>query len=145
MSGKKSINRVLGFDFGVLRIGIAIGQRLTGNASPLCIIKSNNGAPDWDQIKSLIDEWQPDALVVGRPLTMDGEEQEITARAVKFGKRLHGRFGLPVIYVDERLSSYEAENRLADLPSGSAKRKMGIDDAAAALIVETWLADYPEN
>ena len=85
---------LMGFDFGTRSIGIATGQEITGTASPLTSLKANDGIPDWSQLEKLLKEWQPDLLVVGLPLNMDGTEQEMTVRARKFGQRLHGRFGL---------------------------------------------------
>ena len=84
---------LMGFDFGTRSIGIATGQEVTGTASPLTSLKANEGIPDWVQLEKLLKEWQPDLLIVGLPLNMDGTEQEMTVRAGKFGQRLHGRFG----------------------------------------------------
>ena len=85
-----SSRSIMGFDYGTKSIGVAIGQELTGTAQPLRAIKANDGIPNWDDIDKLLKEWQPDLLVVGLPLNMDGTEQEITVRARKFGNRLHG-------------------------------------------------------
>ena len=91
-----SSRSIMGFDYGTKSIGVAIGQELTGSARPLRSLKANDGIPNWEEIEKLIKEWQPDLLIVGLPLNMDGTDQEITVRARKFGNRLHGRFGKPV-------------------------------------------------
>ena len=88
-----SSRSIMGFDYGTKSIGVAIGQELTGTAQPLRSLKANDGIPNWDEIEKLLKEWQPDLLIVGLPLNMDGTDQEITLRARKFGNRLHGRFG----------------------------------------------------
>jgi len=111
---------LLCFDYGERRIGVAVGQTLTGTATPLETLPARDGNPDWDRVATLVAEWQPDALVVGLPLNMDDTEQELTARARRFGNRLHGRLGLTVHFADERLSTREARDRerQADLVAG---------------------------
>ena len=134
--------RVLGFDYGTRQIGVAVGQTLTGNARPLKELRARDGTPDWEQIAALLKEWQPDALIVGLPLNMDGSPSEMSARAEKFARRLHGRFQLPVHCIDERLSTFEAKQTLRD--SGrrapTSYRDNPVDSLAAALLLETWLA-----
>ena len=82
----------MGFDFGTQRIGIAIGQRLTNSAEALDPIKAKDGIPNWDALQKIIDEWQPHAFVVGLPLNMDGSASDMSRRALKFAKRLEGRY-----------------------------------------------------
>ena len=114
-TGQKEHPRVvLGFDFGEKRIGVAVGQELTGTARGITTLTSKNRQPDWEAISRLIEEWRPDLLVVGHPLHMDGSEQPLTHLAYRFGNRLSGRYNLPVERVDERLSSYEAELELSE-------------------------------
>lgn len=135
------IQTFLGFDYGLQRIGIAIGQSLTANASPLTTIACNNRQPDWNEVEAILNEWKPAALIVGLPTHMDGEAHEMTAAAKKFANRLHGRFGLPVHMVDERLSSQKAEDFLKqERQQGRKKRtqKADIDKLAAAIILQTW-------
>ena len=97
---------IMAFDFGTKSIGSAIGQEITGTASPLKAFKANDGIPNWDDIEKQIKEWQPDLLVVGLPTDLHGKDLEtITPRAKKFAKRLQGRYGLPVELHDERLST----------------------------------------
>lgn len=125
---------LLGFDFGTRRIGVAIGQRITGTARALTTLTARDGQPDWAQVEQLIATWQPDALVVGLPLQLDGTRSEITAAAERFARRLHGRFRLPVHLQDERLSSYTAEQ----LTEGPRTRD-NLDAAAARIILQDWL------
>jgi putative holliday junction resolvase len=135
---------VLAFDFGTQRIGVAIGQSITGTASPLAALKANDGIPNWEHIATLIAEWQPHQLLVGLPLNMDGSDSEISTRAKKFANRLHGRFGLPVEMWDERLSSFEARGEMRARGSKSYKEtdfKDGrVDSLSACLILEGWFA-----
>jgi putative Holliday junction resolvase len=128
----KPLNLVC-FDYGEKRIGIAVGQDLTSTATPLETVAVRNGRPDWQRIAEIIEGWRPGALVVGRPLNMDGTRQPMTDAADRFARRLEGRFHLPVHRADERLSSYEARHRL--------RRERDLDATAAQVILETWLAD----
>lgn len=134
--------RYLGFDFGLRRIGVAIGQTLTGTATPLKTLDAEHGQPDWNEINALVAEWQPAALVVGVPLHMDGSEQPLTAASRKFARRLHERCRLPVHEADERMSSRQAE---AEIRAGrrdgsrSRARRGEVDRMAAGLILEHWM------
>jgi putative Holliday junction resolvase len=120
-------------------IGIAVGQELTGTANPLTAINARDGIPDWEQIASLLQEWQPDLLVVGLPLNMDGTEQEMTAAARRFGNRLHGRFGLPVEWQDERLTTYEALDQMGIRSKMDSRQRSDVDQLSAQLILQSWL------
>lgn len=132
---------LLGFDFGEKRIGIAVGQSLTGSVTPLKTLSAINQKPDWEGISALIEEWRPDLLILGLPLHMDGSEQEITQRVKRFGNQLKGRYNLPVEWVDERLSSHEAEQMLRE--QGKKRSNKGdIDKLAAALILKSWLEQH---
>ncbi|MDD3786726.1 MAG: Holliday junction resolvase RuvX [Hydrogenophaga sp.] len=126
---------LLGFDYGTKRIGVAVGQTLTGSARPLTIVRARDGKPDWEAISRLISEWQPAALVIGLPVHMDGTEHERTTRAQRFGNQLAGRYNLPVHRVDERLTSYEAELDLRAQGKGGE----ALDAVAAQLILQSWL------
>ena len=148
MPNSESIKTVLGFDFGMKKIGVAVGQSLTGTAQPVATLKAQDGAPQWSQIQTLIDEWRPQMLVIGLPVHMDGSEQDLTKSAKRFGNRLNGRFKLPVDWVDERLTSYQAENELADLKKSSHNDKLSVDSVSAQLIVEQYFEQRrksPEN
>ncbi|MCL1126548.1 Holliday junction resolvase RuvX [Shewanella surugensis] len=129
---------VLGFDFGTKSIGIAIGQELTASARPLGSIKAEDGIPRWEQIGALIQEWQPDFIVVGLPLNMDGTEQELTKRARKFGNRIRGRFEINVEYQDERLTTADAKARLFEMGGYKALSKGQVDAMSAVLIIESY-------
>ena len=124
---------VIGFDFGTSWIGVAVGQTLTRQATPLPAIKNN----DWKAITRLLEEWQPQQLVVGLPLSMDGEKQEMTARMQRFGRQLQGRFNIDTSMVDERLTTREAYQ--IAIEQKQHKRKTELDSMAAALITESWL------
>jgi len=132
---------LLGFDFGTKRIGVAVGQELTGTANALTTLQARDGRPDWDALAALIEQWQPDALVVGLPLNMDGTEHEVTVAARRFGERLRGRYNLPVFYCDERLSSIAAEQTLAGsaLSRRKRQRREMVDQVAAQIILQAWL------
>lgn len=109
---KKEHKKILGFDFGMKYIGVAFGQSLTKTATPIAALRAKDGIPDWNEIKDIIDKWQPDAIVAGIPVNMDGTEQQITFCAKKFANRLQEKFKLPVYRVDERLSTWEAKSKL---------------------------------
>lgn len=127
---------LLGFDYGRKRIGIALGQSVTRTASPLETLAARDGKPDWSDIERLVEAWQPAALIVGLPYALDGSEQDITAEARRFARRLEGRFRLPVHLVDERLTSREAEHIIKTQPG---KDSSDIDQVAAQIILQTWL------
>lgn len=122
---------VLGFDFGLKRIGVAVGQTITQTAAPEAIVSSKDGKPDWEHITRLFEKWQPTAIVVGLPFRLDGSEQPLTQPARKFGQRLSGRYHCPVYYIEEQLSSIEAESRQL--------KRQHIDDHAAQIILQNWL------
>jgi len=124
---------LMGFDYGARRVGIAVGQTVTGSASPLTILQQPASAEFWRQLDRLMTEWRPDALIVGQPLHADGSSGAITQAAAAFGEQLHARYGLPVIGVDERLTSWEADQVAREVP---ASRR---DAVAASLILMTYL------
>jgi putative Holliday junction resolvase len=135
---------VLGFDVGSRLTGVAIGNRLTATARALTTVPVHDDGPDWARLDALRREWQPDTLVVGLPLTLDGTEQPASRRARDFGARLQQRYDLPVIFVDERHSSQEAARRFAAGRAAGLRRRRdaaGIDAEAAAVILEHWLAE----
>ena len=127
---------LLAFDFGLRRIGVAVGQTQTRSANPIETVAVKREHPDWQAIAKLIGIWTPDALVVGMPLNMDGSEQDMTLRARRFGRQLKGRFGLPVHLVDERLTTREAKNRL----HREGRAGEVADPVAAQVILEDWLS-----
>ena len=95
---------LLGFDYGTAKIGIAVGQSITGTATPLITLRAVRQHPDWQRIGDLILSWQPSALVVGLPCDIDGSETELSGSAKRFARRLEGRYHLPVHMIDERLT-----------------------------------------
>lgn len=130
--------RFLAFDFGLKKIGVAIGDSLIRQARPLAIIKSEVKQQRFAQIEALLSEWEPDQLVVGLPLTLAGEEQEASARARRFANQLHGRYGLPVVLVGEQYSSMEAQDLIRQhqqFDAKSARRFATEDDAVAAAVI----------
>lgn len=135
--------RLMAFDYGTQRIGLAVGQRLTGTAEELAPIKAKDGVPNWQQLESLIKEWQPDAFVVGLPLNMDGSESEMSRRASKFARRLEGRFGKPSFMQDERLSSYEAKGQVIAQGGSRDFGRHSVDGLAAVIILESFMAHWP--
>lgn len=138
----RSAGRVIAFDWGLKRIGVAVGNTLLATCEPLCVLKARDGVPSWDAIAELFKEWQPELLIVGDPLNMDDSVAEITRRARRFSRQLEGRFNLPVSLVDERLTSREARIQLEDqgLPYHGA-----VDAHAAQLILQTWLLEQAEG
>ncbi|MCB1616221.1 MAG: Holliday junction resolvase RuvX [Pseudomonadales bacterium] len=133
---------VLCFDFGTRQIGVAIGQTVTGTASPLGVIKNHRQTINWDAITQAINEWKPSLLIVGLPLNMDGSKSDFCAQAERFSRQLNGRYGVPVELADERLSTFEAKSREA---STGRHRKAGyasdpVDSLAAHCILESWLS-----
>lgn len=130
--------KVLAFDFGTQRIGVAYGQSLTRTAQPLDTLRARDGVPDWTQLEALVERWQPDVFVIGLPYNMDDSESELLRRARRFGGRLEGRLHRPCFGIDERLTSFEARGEIMRGQSAG-----GVDSIAARLILETWFAGLP--
>lgn len=122
------VDIVLGFDFGIKRIGIAMGNTLTGHAQPLRVVSAIDNATRFQIIGELIAQWQPARLIVGEPRHPDGAEHDMTLRSRRFANQLHGRFNLPVELVDERYSSAVIASKRGDV----------IDDKAAAIILQQY-------
>ncbi|WP_026377446.1 Holliday junction resolvase RuvX [Aestuariibacter salexigens] len=129
---------VLTFDFGMKSIGVAVGQEITGTASPLEAIKARDGIPDWDIIQRLVDEWSPQLMLVGLPLNMDGSWQPLTYAAKKFANRLHAKFKRPIDTCDERLTTVDAKATLFEQGGYKKLSKGKVDSASACLIFESW-------
>ncbi len=129
---------VLGFDFGLARIGVAVGETELCMAQALTVIAGENDALRFAAIAKLLAEWQPASLVVGLPTHADGAEHAMTARCRRFANQLNGRFGLPVELIDERLTSVEADLLLREAGHGWKKRKQLLDAVAAQRILQTW-------
>ena len=135
-----AVQTLLAFDFGVKRIGVAIGNTLVRAARPLTTIDAGSNAERFSAISALISEWCADAVIVGRALHPDGADSEMTARCERFGRQLEGRFGLPVKFVDERYTSAMAESAL-----GTSKHDQKAVDAMAAAIILQAFFDEPGN
>ena len=137
---------VLGFDYGRRKIGIAVGQTSTGFAEGIATIPASSPTGPWLKIRKLIAEWQPDALVVGLPLALDGSEPKFAGCARKFGGQLHHRFGLPVDFVDETLTTDFADAIIRETTAPGkriTKRRTSVrDQLAAELILKSYLHDY---
>ncbi|HBN53690.1 MAG TPA: Holliday junction resolvase RuvX [Stenotrophomonas sp.] len=134
---------VLGFDVGSRRIGVAIGSAFSVGARALAMIDVRADGPDWVALDRLHKEWRPHGLIVGDPLTLDGEDQPNRRRAQAFARQLLQRYRLPVLLVDERSSSVEAARRFATERAEGRKRRRdaaSLDAVAAAVIIERWLS-----
>lgn len=131
-------NTLIGFDFGLRFIGVAVGQSFTRTASPLTTISARDGTPQWSDIDKIIKTWEPDAIVVGIPLNMDGTEQPITAAAKHFIQLLEERYHLPVLGMDERLSTKEAKDALFQAKGYKGLTRKAVNEVAAQLILESW-------
>lgn len=134
---------VLGFDFGMKHIGVAVGQSITGSATPVATLAARDGIPDWEDITQLIERWQPKGLVVGVPFHLDGSTQLMTFCARRFIHRLDKRFGLPVHEVDEQLTSWEAKHRGWLKPTAYKQKRIEQERHAyaAAILVEQWMSE----
>lgn len=142
---------VLCFDFGLRRIGTAIGQATTRTANSLETVSNgqNTGqAPDWNTIEKLVKTWKPSQFLVGLPLDTEGNETDMSKLARRFGAELEQRFSRPCAFHDERFSSQAAaESFVAQRASGNARRKDAkkLDSVAAQLILQNWLQSLPAN
>ncbi len=134
---------VLSFDYGLRRIGVAVGNTLTGTAEVLTTVGAQDGEPDWIAIGRCVADWRPAAMVVGVPYNMAGHDAAITTAALRFADDLGERFGIEVHRVDERLSSREAEDDLRERRRSGAKtrrvRRGEVDREAARLLLLQWL------
>ena len=136
---------VLGFDFGLNRTGVAVGNTLTGLATPQTVLYAQNNQPDWQGIERLIQLWRPKILVVGMPRKLDGSDSSMQETILKFCRELEKRTALPVQTANEQLSSREAEQVLKSARQAGRKRKIRkeeIDQLAAAIILENWMQEH---
>ncbi len=136
----RTMNTLMCFDFGTRRIGVAVGRQLLGTASELAPLAAKDGIVHWPELEKRVQEWQPDAFVVGLPLNMDGTANEMSLRARKFARRLEGRFGKPCFMMDERLSSFEAKGLVMRRGGDRDFGRNSVDGLAACLILESWFA-----
>jgi putative holliday junction resolvase len=129
---------VLAFDFGEKRIGVAVGETMLSTAHALITICAETNEMRFTEIEKLLKEWQPSLLIVGLPTYLDGTEHALTKLAKKFAQRLEGRFNLPVMMMDERLSSFEASQHLSNKSIKSRDQKAIIDAVAAQVILQSF-------
>ena len=132
---------MLAFDFGTKSIGVAYGQGLTGSGEELAPLRARDGVPEWRQVEALIATWQPRTLLVGLPLNMDGSEGELARLARKFSRKLEGRFNLPAVMVDERLTTRSAKQEAYDRGHRGNFAQRPIDSIAARLLLEAYFAE----
>ena len=123
---------IMGFDFGMKRIGVAVGQKVTQTASGLTVVQACDGIPRWEYLDKIVLDWQPEKFIVGLPLNMDGSKSEMSQKAHKFSRRMSSRYNIPSEMFDERLTSFEAREH---------EEKTHIDAIAARLILESWLRE----
>jgi putative Holliday junction resolvase len=139
---RTSAGTILSFDFGLQRVGVAVGEAEVGTAHPLAPLAAATQPGRFTAIERLVKQWKPALFVVGRPLGEDGAPHETTRRAERFARQLHGRFGLPVQLVDERYSSVEVESRMR-AAYGARKavklaRGKALDSQAAQLLLQQY-------
>lgn len=132
---------LIGFDFGMKRIGVAIGQTITQSARPLDTIQAKEGQPNWQAIDNLFKKWMPEAIVVGIPLNMDGTDQRMSQHARQFAASLRDRYQLPVHEMDERLTTKDAREQLFNQGGFKALQGGQVDRVAAQLILQNWFAE----
>ncbi len=133
---------ILAFDFGLQRTGVAVGNTLTGSATPECTLQSKNDTPNWDEITKLIEDWKPEKIIVGMPTELDGSENPLQKKVIRFSNQLNGRYNIPVEHENEQFSSIEAAQRLKQLRQSGRKQKIKkqeVDKIAASIILETWM------
>lgn len=129
----------LGFDFGMRHIGYALGQKATRTATGGGTISAINGIPDWKKLDGIIKEWQPEAFIVGWPLNMDGSEQPLIQHVTQFAKSLEAHYQLPIHFIDERLTTKEARERLFTNGGYKSLTPAQVNAMAAQIILENWL------
>ena len=134
-----TIKILLAFDYGTKNIGVASAQTITKTANSLPGLKAKDGIPDWAQIEKLLQEFKPDLVLVGLPLNMDGSESELSVRAKKFANRIHGRFGVKVEMIDERLSSFAAKGEVIAQGGSRDYKNNPVDSIAARILLKDWL------
>ena len=124
--------QVISFDFGTKKIGVAVGQTETKTSSPLQIVFSKNNSVNWDEIESIVNEWKPNLILVGKPLNMDGSDSDMMEKVDIFYKKLEKISKIPCEYVDERLTSFEARESLTEI------KKDLIDSHAGKILIDQW-------
>jgi putative holliday junction resolvase len=131
---------VIGFDFGMKRVGVALGKTLINQAKALDCLYVKDGVPIWTDIDKLVEIWKPDKLLVGIPTHVDGAEQPITFAARKFAEKLRRRFHIEVVLVDERYTTVEARQALFEEGGFRHLKNSEVDSVAAKVIIEHWMS-----
>ena len=124
--------QIIAFDYGEKKIGVAVGQTSTNTSSPLQIIFNKDNKTNWISISSLLDEWKPGLILLGKPLNMDGSRSEIMKKVDKFYKELKSIYDADIEFVDERLTTFEARQILKD------KKQDNVDAHAAKILIDNW-------
>tara|TARA_B100000482_G_scaffold115599_1_gene83457 strand:- start:1577 stop:1972 length:396 start_codon:yes stop_codon:yes gene_type:complete len=124
--------QIVAFDFGTKKIGVAVGQTATYTSSPLQIIKNKDNKVNWSEISILLNEWNPELIIVGKPLNMDGTDSEIMKQVEKFYEKLKNTFDVNLEYIDERLTTFEAKQILEDTDIDQ------VDANAAKILIDNW-------
>ncbi len=127
--------QILSFDFGTRKIGVAVGQTKTRTSSPLEVIFNKNNVTNWSKIHSIVEEWRPELILVGKPLNMDGTDSDIMKTVNIFFKKLNKITNIPCEYVDERLTSFEARQNLLEIKTDL------VDAHAAKILIDHWLSE----
>ena len=125
--------QIIAFDYGEKKIGVAVGQTSTNTSSPLQIIFNKDNKTNWISISSLLNEWKPGLILVGKPLNMGGSESEIMKKVDKFYKELKSIYDADIEFVDERLTTFEAREILKD------EKHDNVDAHAAKILIDNWL------
>ncbi len=133
---------IIAFDFGLKNIGVAIGTKVLKKGRALNTLNAHNGYPNWNDIKYLLNTWQPNCIIVGLPLNMDGTKQEITKKAEQFANLLKRKFHTSVELHDERLSTKEARSLIFNKYGFKELKQNKIHSTAAVIILESWFNTY---
>ena len=132
---------IVAFDFGLKNIGLAIGQEITSTAHTFFSLKAEYGKPDWTELDAIVLDWKPELFVVGNPLNMDGSDSKIKEMSDKFSVRISKRYKIPVEFMDERLSTIEAKNRIRSITDYSVSRTADVHGVYAQVILESWFTE----
>ncbi|MDC6460386.1 Holliday junction resolvase RuvX [Gammaproteobacteria bacterium] len=127
--------QILSFDFGTKKIGVAVGQTKTRTSSPLEVIFNKNNVTNWSKIHSIVEEWRPELILVGKPLNMDGTDSDIMKTVNIFFEKLNKITNIPCEYIDERLTSFEARQNLLEIKTDL------VDAHAAKILIDHWLSE----
>ncbi|MFO1347782.1 MAG: Holliday junction resolvase RuvX [Pseudomonadales bacterium] len=129
---------LLAFDYGLRHIGVAVGQTLIASSNPIGIVRARDGVPDWNSIAKFISEWQPNMVLVGLPLNMDGSDSAMSLRARKFSRQLQEKYKIAVELVDERLSSFAAKQARKEAQGNIDFGRDTVDAEAACILLQDY-------